>query len=167
VDKAAADRRRDRGLAAVLTAQAIARPAPAYAGTDGDVVLGAVNTQTSETTISNATDGRTVLNCQVGGVGLGVGASSESGVGVCGVASTGRGVDGFSSFDTGVFGLSAGNAGIGVAGEGRKHRGEGHRHQPFGTGVAGFSSAGAAGVKGLSDIGTGVHAQSTSGNGAV
>ena len=33
--------------------------------------------------------------------------------------------------------------------------------------MAGFSSAGAAGVKGLSDIGTGVHAQSTSGNGAV
>jgi hypothetical protein len=37
--------------AAVLAAEAIARPAPAYAGTDGDAVLGAPNNASSQTTV--------------------------------------------------------------------------------------------------------------------
>ena len=44
-------------LAAVLAAETLARPAPAYADNGNPVILGSSNTATSETIISNSTAG--------------------------------------------------------------------------------------------------------------
>src|SRR5258708_21152230 len=73
------------GLAAVLPAEALARRAPAYAGTDGDVVLGAFNNETAATAISNTTSGGSGL------LGLAAGIGSA---GLAGQTDVGRGVSG-------------------------------------------------------------------------
>src|SRR5215472_14137689 len=96
-------------LAAVLAAQAIARPAPAAADNGGNVILGQVNTETSATQISNTADGTAVLQCVATGL-------SDSGDGVFGNSPSGAGVSGLSTKGNGVFGGST--HGTGVRGEG-------------------------------------------------
>jgi hypothetical protein len=131
-------------LAAVLTAEALARPAPAYAGTDGDVVLGAANSETNPTSITNTNSGDTTLTLTgLGGgavclrvdtdSGIGVLAHSGSGIGVSGGSGSGDGVEGLSSTGNGVHGVGGA---IGVLGE-----------CPAGTGVA-ASGATALAVQG-------------------
>src|SRR5262245_47927666 len=48
-------------VSAAVAAETIARPTPALAGNDGDVVLGAGNIETFATSISNTTSGGTAL----------------------------------------------------------------------------------------------------------
>ena len=88
------------GLAA-LGVEALGRPAPARAGTDGDVVLGAPNTATSITKIANYTTSNTVF----------WGASS-TGTGVYGTSSSTSGVRGESNSGFGVYGVSASSYGV-------------------------------------------------------
>ena len=103
------------------------------AGTDGDVVLGGSNTETTTTTITNISEIGTglVVNCTNGmstgltasGSHFGViGTASETGVlgraigcGVCGSADPGVGVSGQSTTGTGVVGTSG--SGIAVYGQ--------------------------------------------------
>ena len=103
-------------LAAVLAAQAIARPAPAAADNGGNVILGQANTETSATQISNTADGTAVLQCVATGLGTGVTGLSDSGDGVFGNSPSGAGVSGLSTKGNGVFGGST--HGTGVRGEG-------------------------------------------------
>jgi hypothetical protein len=109
-------------LAAVLTAEALARPAPAQAGTDGDVVLGGANSEITATTISNTAGGVDALSCTAVGsaaavrgtndTGFGVLGSTASQHGVAGFADTGNGVSGFTNAGAGVFGQSTGGPGV-------------------------------------------------------
>src|SRR5690349_19000364 len=79
-------------LAAVLTAEALADPAPASAGTDGDVVLGADNDESTTTSITNTTPGGIALACYSTGGGTesvrGLSLSGD-GVGVTGYSANG------------------------------------------------------------------------------
>jgi hypothetical protein len=112
------------GALAVLTAEAIARAAPAYAGTDGDVVLGADNLATTITTINNTTSGDTALGLNAQGIALSASTDSgtavscfcNSGTGLVSNCGSGDGVDGNSSSANGVAGTS--NTGNGVYGQG-------------------------------------------------
>lgn len=78
-------------LAAVLAAEAIARPAPAYAGTDGDVVLGALNNASSQTTVTCTTAGDVALEA-VAGSGIGLAGCSGSGSGLWGRSDSAEGL---------------------------------------------------------------------------
>jgi hypothetical protein len=87
------------GLAA-LVASALGRPLPARAGTDGDVVLDAVNTATGTTKIVNTTSDVPVFTGQ-----------STTGTGLYGRSTTQYGVRGHSASDSGVYATS----GTGIA----------------------------------------------------
>ncbi len=56
-------------LAAVVTAEALVRPAPAAAANGDPVILGHANKSTSLTSITNSTAGRDVLTCFASGSG--------------------------------------------------------------------------------------------------
>jgi hypothetical protein len=73
-------------LAAVLAAEAIARPAPALAADGGNVVLGQDNTESATTVIENSADNKSQAGLQ------GVGAGKTSGL--AGISDEGRGVYG-------------------------------------------------------------------------
>jgi hypothetical protein len=143
-----------RGLvagAAALIAGAVATQVaqPVSAGADGDVVLGASNTTTATTRITNTATGN-------GGIALFL--TSESGSDGNGLValSTGIGVSASTSGSTGVAGASSSDTGAGVEGIAQNNAG--------GTGVLGrsFSSIG-IGVQGTSTGGTGVMGQTTTG----
>src|SRR5262249_6905673 len=84
-------------LAAVLAAEALARPAPAAAADGDPVLLGHDgNTETRMTIITNSTAGADVLLCVASGAGFAVRGASDTGAGVLGVSNTsGIGVGGF------------------------------------------------------------------------
>jgi hypothetical protein len=83
--------------AAVLTAEALVRPAPAAANGD-NVILGQGNAETASTTITNSTDG---------GIAL-AGTATGSGTGLLGNTGSGRAVAGFAvGGGTGVYGQTS------------------------------------------------------------
>jgi hypothetical protein len=131
-------------LAAVLTAEALVRPAPAAATNGDNVILGQNNTETRTTNISNST-GDIVL----------VGASTGSGTGLLGTTASGSG--------SGVAGINSG-AGNGVFGNVHNSGASGVYGQNDGTGfgVAGRAAAG-VGTLGDSAGGVGVWASSQHG----
>jgi hypothetical protein len=138
-------------LAAVFAGEALTRPAPAYAGTDGDVVLGQENNETTATAITNSTDGGDALLCTAAGSGYGLFSQSDSGDGVHGTSSGGNG--------NGVRGLTFSSSGSGVLGENRVD----------GNGVSGLvSNSGASGVYGQNDgTGFGVAGRAAGGVGVL
>jgi len=104
-------------VAAAIAAEQIVQPAPARAGTDGDVVLGQSNSTAGDTVITNTSDGVGIE----GDGGVGVRGFSEGGYGVFAVSTSGTGVSGGSVSGTGVTGGST--TGVGVAGISRNHWG--------------------------------------------
>jgi hypothetical protein len=150
-------------LAAVLAAEALARPAPAAAANGDSVILGQNNPETSGTTITNTTDGESALECRAAGTGAGLAGTSDSGDGVFGLAEgNGTGVHGEtgSSSGSGVLGINVGQ-GNGVTGQVSNSAASGVYGQNDGTG---FGAAGRAasgvGILGDSANGTGVWASS-------
>ena len=142
-------------LTAVLAAEAIARPAPAYAGTDGDVVLGKVNNETTTTTINSTASGGVALFCTaIGADGIGVLAEVADGVGVSGTSDSAVGVAGQTTTGAGVSGESIGS-GVGVRGT-----------SDSGAGVSGSSNT-ESGVAGSSKTGSGVFGSSQGGTGVL
>jgi hypothetical protein len=117
-------------LAAVLAVEAIARPAPAYAGTDGDVVLGQFNVASTTTAIKTAggiafegaATGPSSTGVYGDAAGTGVAGFSGTGMGVQGTTISGIGVEGMSGSvtvpapsDVGVFGASHDHWGVAAA----------------------------------------------------
>jgi hypothetical protein len=169
-------------LAAVLTAETLARPTPAYAGTDGDVVLGQANTETSGTGITNTTFGSPVLLCTATGSGDAIIAQSPDGVAVDGSSTTGFG-GAFSSGGVGVSGIGGGSGpgvrGLCITGEGVYGQNgrtgsaltgvnngvHGVSNSATGNGVLGENSGGGAGVAGASGTGVAVFGSSPNGTG--
>ena len=155
-------------LAAVLTAEALARPAPA-AATDGNpVILGTDNTTTNGTSITNDLPGNNAFALEGAAYGattaVGLSGVSDSGTGVSGAATSGDGVHGFSTSGNGVFGASgtgvgvsgtcAGGLGVGVTGNGGD---TGVRGTGGSFGVQGSTITGAGfGVTGVATAATGV-----------
>jgi hypothetical protein len=138
------------GLGGLLTAvaQALARPSPARAGVDGDVVLGGLNSATTTTTISNTSNANNVFACD-SSTGIAVKGMSTTNNGVFGSSGSGFGVRGSSSTSFGVFGFSGSGTGIGVYGE--SSAGKGVRgYSTSAVGVDGYSGTNAA-VLGESD----------------
>jgi hypothetical protein len=177
--------------AAALTAEALARPASASAGTDGDVVLGASNTETNQTSIANTTAGLPALSCQGAGDGTGVQASCSSGIGVHGISTDGDGVRGEAGSGNGVLGQSTSGAGViaasssgtGVSGQSNTSEGvygqsgstasglvsprngvHGITDSSAGSGVLGENAGGGTGVTGIGG-GTGASVVGTGGSG--
>jgi hypothetical protein len=141
-------------LAAALTAEALARPAPAAAANGDNVILGQENDETTVTTISNKTVGGTVLSCLAGGTGIAVAGTSGNGAGLSGESEVGDGVRGFAIRNgRGIFGSSDG--GEGVRGESRSGIGVHGVGFNSATGLQGSSGSG-AGVAGFSSTGTAV-----------
>ena len=128
---------------AAIAATALGRVDPVLAGSDGDVVLGAVNSSTATTGIDNTGPGNT----------LNVFSQAGWGINVTSYSATKGGVRGYSNNEmTGVFGYSSPHfvlfpptppAKTGVHGDGDS------------AGVSGRSGAG-VGVRGESDTGDGV-----------
>ena len=71
-------------MAAALAAEALAQPAPAAAASGDPVRLGAINTETFLTQITNSTADDNALICDASGGGAGLRASSHSGTAVVG-----------------------------------------------------------------------------------
>jgi hypothetical protein len=181
-DQAAAARAQDRGVAAVLTAEALARPAPAAAANGDPVILGQLNTETSQTTITDPAfgGGALAVNATGGGGGNAIEASNLSGFGVAGdglgagvrgVSSTGDGVQGESTSHNGVYGQSGTTfsvvftasgvhgitdsaGGAGVLGENASVSGAGVLGESLGAGGVGVSGT-AAGGFGIGVVGKG------------
>lgn len=152
-------------LAAVLAAEALARPLPAAAADGSNVVLGAGNVEETHTDIANTTFGDSALEgVSSGGVGLqgitdtggcGVrGTSLDHSDGVAGSSVTGRGVYGqsgktassYGGISNGVHGITDSADGVGVLAE----------NVAGGTAVGGLATTG-DGVGGTSASGNGVH----------
>jgi len=141
-------------LAAVVTAEALVRPAPATAANGDPVILGHANKSTSLTSITNSTAGRDVLTCFASGSGNAVRGTTIRGTGVLGTSDFGDGVVGVSVGGTGVCGSSPKGTGVrGGAGNGTGVFGV---VGDLGTGVAGVSEGIGNGVSGASAGGTGV-----------
>jgi len=140
-------------LAAVLTAEALARPAPGEAADGDNMIVGQLNIETSATAVQNSN------------LGAALSAFSEG---------SGTGVVGISSGGDGVHGQSNGNSGNGVHGEhGADGNGVfGHAKNSGASGVygqndgAGFGVAGRAvgGVGALGDSANGVGVWASSQN---
>lgn len=174
------------GLAAGTLAKVTATPA--FAGTDGDVVLGGSNT-TGGTTQINATGAASAFVGNATGSGFGgqflsggptalqsgtpsfsgtaIAAFTDSSFGVFAIANSGEGLRGSSNNGAGVHGSTGGVGKTGVLGE----TGAANAFAVFGeasgisgTGVQGRSLQG-TGVVGSSTTGTGVAAVSTNGVG--
>ena len=149
-------------LAAVLTAEALARPAPAAAANGGNVILGQGNTETSGTTISNSSGGDFGLEVDGTGSSTGLIGHSDSGIGVDGESSSGTGVRGFSGSGEGVYGQN----GHPVSGfSGVTNGVHGITDTASGVGVIGENTGGGTAVGGISSTGDGVGGTSSSGNG--
>jgi hypothetical protein len=155
-------------LAAVLTAEALARPAPASAANGGNVVLGQDNTAMATTVIENGVDNS--AQAALHGVGLGLttglsgmsdrgagvrgdgavgvsGNTSGAGIGVRGNAGgTGPGVYGSALDGQGVYGQSGATASTLVPVKNGVH---GITDSPQGYGVVGEAVAGGTAVIGL------------------
>ncbi len=159
-------------LAAVLTAEVLARPTPAVADNGGNVILGAANTETSFTQISNSTAGQISLWGQAAGSGTGLYGTTVDGAGVIGDASgNGYGVQGYSGTGGGdaVLGLSEGT-GNGVHGYASgSPSGVLGENGGTGNGVYGHvNNSGASGVYGQNDgTGFGVAGRAAGGVGAL
>ena len=120
---------------------AVGRANPVRAGVDGDVVLGAANTTTTETTITNTSGGSFALKGIASGSGVGVYGQSASGVGVNGYADSGWAVYAFASSGRGIY--SHCGTGVGVYAD-NNAAGEAASvgwNKADGTGVLGYSSA--------------------------
>jgi hypothetical protein len=113
------------GAAAATAASALDRPSIVLAGVDGDVVLGALNSATTTTTIEITANDSDVLHVSGGSenaaivgsnddVGAGVRGEATTGAGVLGVSPSGSGVEGSTTMGNGVLGVS--EAGTGVLG---------------------------------------------------
>jgi hypothetical protein len=158
----------------VLTAEALARPAPASAADGDPVILGQLNTETGGTSITNSTSGATAFDCTAIGSGNAVVGNSETGDGVQGFTNSGNGVTGesvsgrgvygqsgntgssFGSISNGVHGVTDSATGVGVLGE----------NADGGTAVGGISTT-SDGVGGTSTSGTGAHGVSSTGIGVL
>jgi len=132
----------------VLTAEALARPAPAAAANGDNLVLGSTsNTESSVTEITNTTDGGLVLLCFSTGSGVGVSGQSDSSVGTVGNSASGAGVGGSGITGTGVVGVS-GSTLSAVGSLGDPHGVHGITSSPSGAGVLGENDSGGNGVYG-------------------
>ncbi len=145
------------GALAVLTAEALARPASAAAADGGNVVLGQDNSEATVTSITNSTDGDDALLLTAAGSGTGLFSQSGSGDGVHGTSDSGNGVSGkaFSSGASGILG-EHGGGGNGVFG---------HASNPAASGVYGQNDGTGFGVAGRADGGTGLLGDSADGVG--
>jgi len=107
---------------AAVAAETIAKPVPASAGTDGDVILGGDNIASGSTVVVNSTPDEFAFEGSANGSGAGILGISNTGAGVFGESHTGFGVQGVNdvmastqfSTATGVVGSST--SGIGVQG---------------------------------------------------
>lgn len=115
-------------LAAVLTAEALARPAPAQAANGSPLILGQANDESQDTILNNTSPGDAVLILHPVGNGTGVEADADSGTAVGGLSNSGTGVAGTGgpSNGTGVVGTGSGD-GDGVMGTGGANGGDGVR----------------------------------------
>jgi hypothetical protein len=75
--------------AGAVAVQAVLGARPAYAGTDGDVVLGASNTEAATTQISSTTDGSDGLQVFAVGGGNAIYGQSDTAIGLSGVIAPG------------------------------------------------------------------------------
>jgi hypothetical protein len=156
------------GATAATVVSAIGRPAAVRAGTDGDVVLGALNNADDVTSIQRGTTGPAIAGITSFGSaisgdanqGVGVQGNSTEGRGIYGSGGTG-GVHGFSDAGYGALGVSI--SGSGVLG----HSGPDPLSTPAKTGVHGYAAqdANARGVHGQTTGGQGVRGEATSGVG--
>jgi hypothetical protein len=141
----------------VLTAEALARPAPASAATGGNVILGQDNNATATTVIENGVNNS--AQAALHGVGLGhttglsgmsdrgTGVRGDGAIGVSGNTSgTGPGVDGRALAGQGVYGQSGATASTLVPVLNGVH---GITDSPQGYGVVGESVAGGTAVIGI------------------
>ena len=156
-----------------LAATVIGRASPVRGGVDGDVVLGASNTATSTTRITNMANSSTVLSGESGS-GIGVWGQSGSSFGVSGSSGSSIGVSGNSGSSFGVFGSSSASDRPATVGQSSAHStgvlgvsgGEGGipTAKPK-TGVYGYANQDntSSGVYGLSPLGVGVRGHSASG----
>ena len=149
------------GAAAATAVSAIDPRSAVRAGVDGDVVLGALNTATTTTSLRITANNLDVLsvsgtseNAAIFGLNTDVGAGvrgehagvgeAAGGAGVVGVAPNGRGVEGSSKMGTGVLGISEEGTGvlghITLSGDGV----HGHSMATAGVGVRASAEAGMA-----------------------
>jgi hypothetical protein len=157
-------------LAAVLTAGVLVRPAPAAAANGDNVILGALNTATGETVITNSSNGITALNAQATGSGIGLQSASDSSDGVLGDSGSGNGVEGDASSGSGA-GVLGANFGAGYGVHGWSSGGDGVFGTSFGggNGVTGHAkNSAASGVYGQNDgAGYGVAGRAAGGIGTL
>src|SRR5439155_8861335 len=104
------------GAAGAAAASFVARPGPARAGVDGDVVLGAANAETTATAISNSSSGLAAIEASAATTGVGVAANSAAGSGVHG--HSGPTAPAPPADPIGVFGEAEADLGTGVWGRG-------------------------------------------------
>src|SRR5215472_10480867 len=136
-------------LAALLGAEAIARPAPANAADGGPVLLGDVNSAAGSTTIN-------CIGGSLGTVGLSVSSDAGYGILVAGAASSSglRALGGASGLGArGVEGVGAGS-GTGVAGFGGNSGGTGVEGAGGGSGTGVVGTGGNGGGTGVEGTGT-------------
>lgn len=136
------------GAAGAIAAQAVFGAGPAYAGTDGDVVLGQSNTSPDTTLIEGTTDGGTAFWASAASSGIGVRGGSSSGAGVRGDGAPG--VHGLTS--------TPGSSGVegDVVGTVSANGVYGHARNPDASGVCGQNDGTGYGVAGRANNGTGV-----------
>jgi hypothetical protein len=157
------------GAGSVLAA--LGRPLPASAADPNDVLLGGPNAATGMTSITNGTNGETVLAV---GSSNGVAIAGASGVeeppqsittstGVYGISLDGTGVYGASQNGAGVYGASHATAMAAVVGQGNDGTGiHGHAGDvllpaaPASTGVLGSATGAGTGVRGQTATGSGI-----------
>jgi hypothetical protein len=137
-------------LAAVLAAEAIARPAPALAADGGNVVLGQDNAASATTVIANSADDKTQAALQATGTGetIGISGLSDSGNGVYG--QSGATSSGLLTVGHGVHGITDDPQGYAVVAE----------HAGNGTAILGIGGELGSGVAGTSGVGIGVSGSS-------
>jgi len=150
-------------LAAVLTAEALARPAPAAAANGDPIVLGQNNAETSVTTIANSTADSAALRCTA--AGNAIEASSDSFNAVFALSNSGTGVAAQSSSSSAIFGDSG--SGTGVVGHSTSGTGVSGQ-SALGEGVSGESSGSGSAVHGTNfGSGTGVMGECAAGTGVL
>jgi hypothetical protein len=164
-------------LAAVLAAEAIARPVPAHAADGNPVLLGEDNHEIGSTAIisDNAHDALRVSTGPpfvtfAGEPANGITGLASSGDGVYGNSESGNGVHGmgnvgvFGEGNPGVYGLSGSTAGAATVTSNGVH---GITDSAAGSGVLGENVAGGPGVTGSSSDGDGVCGTSDAGRGVT
>jgi hypothetical protein len=164
-------------VAAVLAAEAIARPAPASAANGDALILGQFNNETTPTQITNMTDGDAGFLVVTKGAGIAMQGTGDSGPGLFGASTSDVGVVGSNGPDTGrpaVLGQSP--SGTGVVGEsftGGGVRGRSGLHESSatssGTGVHGVTDSDAAGAVWGENLagGDGVRGSASTGNAMI